>query len=125
MKAKKMNLKKLIGRKVVRTKPRDLPGGSEGYWDFSFLTSPIEIVDVGTQYIFYKSVYAPNSWMHKEPRMWDLIHKIDTLRISDNDGFWVEFNPADQEKYLANENKWREYYEKTYPEQIQAMRAAW
>ena len=56
-----MKLNKLIGKQVIRTNPRNLPGSSEGFWDFSFMTYPIEIVDVGKKYIFYQLKEQPHS----------------------------------------------------------------
>ena len=120
-----MKLKKLIGKHVIRNKPKNLPGSSRGYWDFSFMTSPIEILDVGTNYIFYKNIYPQDSWMRKDPKWFDFVNKIETMDISNDDGCWEEFNAAHKEHYLDNSSKWHQYYEKTYPDQIRAIQQAW
>ena len=119
-----MKLKNLIGKQVIRTNPRNLPGSSEGFWDFSFMTYPIEIIDVGRNHIFYKNIYPKNSWIEKKFG-YDYVNKIEKIDICSDDGKWVEYLESDKEKHLENERQWQEYYEKKYPEQIRIMQENW
>lgn len=66
-----MKLLDLIGKQVIRTKPSKLPSSGR-FWNFSFMTSSIEIVDVGQNNVFYKNVYPKDSWMRIDPLMMDM-----------------------------------------------------
>lgn len=110
-----MNLKKLIGKMVVRTKPMELYTSSKGFWNFSFMTSPIQIVDVGDRFIFYKTFLSFNK----------ADSRIECLELRHNDNNWEEYHEDQKSKYLENNWKWHDIYEKRHPKEIALMRNAY
>lgn len=120
-----MKLKDLIGKQVVRTKPQELPGGNKGFWNFSYMDSPIEILDVGEKYIFYKNVYSEDSWIRKDPKFSDYHNKIEKMDISSDDNHWIEFKKENKNKYRSNMCRWQDLYQKKHPNEIRLMRQAY
>lgn len=111
-----MNLKKCINQIVVKIKPTEL---YEGFVTFSFMDNPIEIVDIGQKFIFYKEVSFFKYL--KQP----LLEEIKTLPIVYNDNSWVIYDHNKKEEYVLNRISKHEKYEKNNPELVAAMRRAY
>lgn len=113
-----MNLKKMINKTVIKSKPTEV---YEDFYDFSFMDSPIQIIDVGQNFIFYKDIshftYIPESVIKKD--------EIRKIPIVYNDNSWVIYDPDQKEDYVTNRINRHIKYEKENPELIRAMRSAY